>query len=314
MDEATLTQINQSIRRPAYALVVGLIATLFALLIACAPIALQSLVNLPVSPVLLAIILYALALLIEALGILRAWMLHRRETLQRSFILHYDLDEAARSRFCEVQNACRALAEANRVWQVVQNRPERDWKCSAGVSVPVKRRPVKVGVICLPYLITGMEIYCIDAGKARFYFMPGELLIYARGRYSGFPYDGLGVRALPAHYLEDGKVPADAKVVGQTWQFVRRDGQPARHFGLNRRLQVVSYGLVELTASTGWELRLHVSNLLAARQFARLLPIRGPRQLPPSLLATAPGAGKHAARSRHSWLRRLEGGPSRGAA
>jgi hypothetical protein len=309
MNEDTLRQINQRIRRPVFAVFICSVVTLFALLIACTPAILQSLVDLPVSPLLLAMLLYALAGLIEALGAFKVWTMHHQETLKRTSIVHYHLDDCARDSYTDVQNACRSLAEASCVWQIVGKRSNREWKRNAGVSALVKRRRVKTGLMRPPFLMTDLEVYGIAAGKAKLFFMPGELLVFKRGRYQAFAYDALEVRALPARYVEDGRVPADAKVVGQTPQFVRRDGQPDLRFARNRRVPVVAYGLVELTSTSGLDLRLHVSNLPAARQFARLLPVLGRRQpSPPSLVHPAPADGARPTGARWDWLRRLEHG------
>jgi hypothetical protein len=315
MNEDTLRQINRRIRRPVFALFAGVVVTLFAVLIGWTPAFLQSLVDLPVSPVLLAMILYALAGLTAALGVFKAWRLHQHETLKRTSIVHYDLDDYALKSYADVRNACRALAEANCVWQIVGQTPNREWKRNAGVSARVKRRRVKAGLMRPPFLMIDHEVYGIATGKAQLFFMPGELLVFKRGRYQAFAYDTLEVQALPAHYVEDGKVPADAKVVGQKWQFVRRDGQPDLRFGRNRRVPVLAYGLVELTSASVMGLRLHVSNLPAAQQFARLLPVSGHRQSSPSSLEhPLPAEGARAARAGWGWLRRLEHGQSQSPA
>jgi hypothetical protein len=315
MNEDTLRQINQRIRRPVFAVFAGSVVTLFALLVACLPAIVQSLVDLPVSPLLLALILYALAGLIEALGALMAWRMHQHGTLKRTSIVHYDLDDYARNCYADVRNACRVLAEAKCVWQIVGKRPNREWNRNAGVSALVTRQCVQAGLMRPPFLVTDLEVYGIAAGKAKLFFMPGELLVFEGGRYQAFAYDTMEVRALPAHYVEGGEVPADAKVVGQTWQFVRRDGQPNLRFARNRRVPVVAYGLVELTSASGLDLRLYVSSLPAARQFARLLPVSGHRQpCPPSPVRPAPSEQARATGARRGWLRRLEHGRSHSAA
>ena len=269
MNDDTLRQINRRIRRPVFAPFAGVLVTLFALSIAWLPVFVQSLVDLPVSNVLLAMILYILAGLTEGLGIFRVWRMHQREILKRSSIVRYDLDECARASYAEVEKACHALAEASCVWQIVGKTHKREWKRNAGVSTLVRRRRVTAGVLCPPFLITEREVYGIATGRTQLFFMPGQLLVFRRGRYKAFAYDDLEVRAVPAHYVEDGQTPADAKVVGQTWQHVCRDGQPDLRFAKNERVPVLAYGLVELVSASGLDLRLHVSSLPAARQFAR---------------------------------------------
>ncbi len=314
MNEDTLRQINRRIRRPCFAPFAGALIMLLALLIGSTPPLLESLVDLPVSPLLLAMLLYALAGSIAALGVLMLYRMHQHEMLVRTSIVHYDLDECARTSYADVGNACRALAEADTVWQIVRQKPDREWKRNAGTSSLIKRRRARAGLVHPPYLLTDLPVYGIMAGPSQLFFMPGELLVFRQGRYRAFAYDMLEVRALPGHYVEDGRVPADAKVVAQTWEHVRPDGEPDLAFTHNRQVPILAYGLITLTSVSGLALRLQVSNLAAARQFARLLPASGHEEPSPSPVHHLPSSQPQAGQARHSWWHRPEHRQSQSAA
>ncbi len=81
--------------------------------------------------------------------------------------------------------------------------------------------------------------------------MPDLILYWDRGVFGGVPYDDFLVEQGSTRFIEDGYVPSDAVVVGQTWRFVRRDGGPDRRFNNNRQLPIAQYGTLTLRSSRG---------------------------------------------------------------
>jgi len=94
------------------------------------------------------------------------------------------------------------------------------------------------------------------------------VLLYEGDRYRAVSYDALGVVYRPARSAEDGEVPEDAEVVGETWQYVKADGRPDMRYPKNPRYAVVLYGLLAVTGTGSAGIQLLVSNKAAAVRFA----------------------------------------------
>jgi len=57
-------------------------------------------------------------------------------------------------------------------------------------------------------------------------------------------------------------------VVGQTWQFVNKNGGPDRRYARNKQLSICEYGQIRLT-SPEVDVTFHVSSLATAQLFVR---------------------------------------------
>ena len=72
-------------------------------------------------------------------------------------------------------------------------------------------------------------------------------------------------------FVERNGVPKDAQVVGQTWQYVNKNGTPDQRFKNNKQIPVCLYGQVFLRSSSGLNVELQISNIQNARDFEELI-------------------------------------------
>lgn len=85
----------------------------------------------------------------------------------------------------------------------------------------------------------------------------------------------------PIKFHEDEAVPSDAKVVGQTWAKVNKDGSPDRRFANNYAIPVCLYGGLTFTSPGGVFEEYQFSDAMAAAEFTdAFMPIR--RRSPPA--------------------------------
>jgi hypothetical protein len=61
------------------------------------------------------------------------------------------------------------------------------------------------------------------------------------------------------NFVEDEKVPSDAKVVGQTWRYVNKRGGPDKRFKDNRQIPIAEYETVHFASDTGLNELIHIS-------------------------------------------------------
>lgn len=68
-------------------------------------------------------------------------------------------------------------------------------------------------------------------------------------------------------FVEDESVPGDAKIVGQTWAKVNKDGSPDRRFASNYAIPVCLYGGLTFTSPGGVLEEYQFSDAMAAAEF-----------------------------------------------
>ena len=106
------------------------------------------------------------------------------------------------------------------------------------------------------------------------FFLPEGALIYRGERYEGVSYKSFKVDFSPARFFEEEAIPEDAEVVGRTWRYTRGDGSPDRRYTPNPQIPVIHYGVLHITGPSGLDVRLQVSNRIAAARFARAFGAR----------------------------------------
>ncbi len=203
------------------------------------------------------------------LGFGWSWKLHQRDKINRTTPLFYELDTAAAERFTAIQSACQSLAHAAGVWRIETEQAQRDWKYHAGATSSITRRTATVGRINPPFISTNVEVWGIDVGAFKVLFFPDHVLVLQGKTYGAVSYGSLGVVVRAYRFIEDGSVPSDAEIVGQTWQYVNRSGGPDRRFANNRQLPIALYSQVEIRSAEGLNLHLHVSNQALADRFVK---------------------------------------------
>ena len=252
LDKKTLTRINdrpQGRDRSVY-------LALGALVVAAAAALLAS---------------YAVGVVLLLAGGAGAFLLHKRETEARTTVLTYGLDGEAATRFAAVRSACEALSNARKVWRVEGEAKEQGTSSYGAVlsfDAGASRHQIEVGPLEMPGISTNLEIWGIKTDVASLFFLPEGVLLFKDDLYRAVSYDSLGIVYRPVRSAEDGEVPDDAEVVGETWQHVKADGSPDIRYPQNPRYSVVLYGLLSVTG-TDPGMRLLVSNKAAAVRFAR---------------------------------------------
>lgn len=200
-----------------------------------------------------------------------AWVTNEQEKLTRTTTLQYKLDEEAKAKFTDIQNAFELLAKSASVWRVISRMPTWDWKRNAGATSLINRKRIRAGYMQPPFIQTRIKVYGLLLDSFQLFFLPDQVLIYQNRKYGAINYPSLTVSVSPTRFIEDGGVPQDSKVVDYTWRYVRKDGGPDRRFSNNRQLPIAQYGYIEFTSETGVNLHFHISNLEYAQQFAHAL-------------------------------------------
>jgi Holliday junction DNA helicase RuvB len=185
---------------------------------------------------------------------------------RKTFELNYNLDAEEEARFERICAGLRGLQASDRVWCVEGEQESTD---TPGISHIIERRtPVRVASVAPPYVALNREVFSIDLGQQRIFFLPDQLLIFGNHGYGGVSYSSLQVSNGQTRFIESEYLPRDSEVIDRTWQHVRQDGGPDRRFATNPSIPIVLYGRIELRSESGLDVRLLVSNNGNAAGFA----------------------------------------------
>src|SRR5215217_3946970 len=211
------------------------------------------------------------ALAAGALGVLGAYMAQRATS---TISLSYDdLDSDLALRFAAVGEACKDLSSSEKIWRLSDSPEQRTLK-AGDTYFPSERAPARVGLLEIPGIRANVPIWGIDAGDGKIFFFPEGVLTYRNERYEGIAYKSFKVGFSPARFFEEEALPEDAEVVGRTWRYTRGDGSPDRRYTPNPQIPVILYGVLHITGPSGLDVRLQVSNSVAAARFARAFGAR----------------------------------------
>jgi hypothetical protein len=223
----------------------------------------------------------------------------RYDTRRCRMAIEYALDPPIERAFADVVRGFNALVRCDTVWHIGAEGDVRDRKRQAGAHTLVRRTAVRAGFGKPSRLDLNIEVPTLPAGRQSLYLFPDRMLVYERQRVGAVRYDELEAVAGQTRFIEEDRVPTDARVVGQTWRYVNKSGGPDRRFSDNRELPVVLYGELSLRSRTGLNERFQYSRPDAGEDLAAALArlrhaLAGEESQPPP--ATEPASSPTPAR------------------
>lgn len=223
-----------------------------------------------------------LLVLIAIVGAVGLYLAYQRDALEKTVVLFYELDPDMETVFAQLHNAANAMGASNGLWHIEASGAVRNRKYHAGAGSLVRRK----GTFCRPteppFLKSNVAPIGVGVGRQTLYFFPDRVLVFDRNGVGAVSYERLDVEVSATRFVEDGRVPSDAKVVDRTWQFVNKKGGPDRRFKSNRELPVCLYDEVSLSSSTGLNEVIQLSRYGTAAGFAAALHTLG-RSVPPEV-------------------------------
>jgi hypothetical protein len=176
-------------------------------------------------------------------------------------VLNYDLDADARLRYVAMLNTVQALANSARIWSVSSKYRSADTRYSAGAATLEDKKSVSVRLTPPRWVETTIAVWEIALSDQKLYFFPDRILIYQGSGVGAVPYSSLSVQIQPVVFVEADGVPSDSEVIGQTWQYVNKNGGPDRRFAHNPQIPIVRYGELILKSPSGLNVVLQCSNV-----------------------------------------------------
>ena len=214
--------------------------------------------------------LWPVGLAFGATGVATA-LAYWKDELRKSVVLLYDLEREVEAAFEKVCDDFNSLAHSARAWHIQASGAVRDQKYEAGASSLVNRKGASFAKNAPPYVKTNIHVPTISLTRAKLYFFPDRLLVYGADGVGAVSYKNLQLEVSPSRFIEAEGVPGDTQVVGQTWQYVNKDGGPDRRFKNNRQIPVVLYEALHFKSDSGLNELLQVSRVGVGEKFREAL-------------------------------------------
>ncbi|HZH50278.1 MAG TPA: DUF4236 domain-containing protein [Microvirga sp.] len=212
---------------------------------------------------------YAFALLLPAWG-LGGWL----DSYKRTSVLFYDLDNEATAAYEAVTGAFDNLMACAGKWHVSSGGAVRDlttWKRNAGAGHIVNKSPTTLSYAAPSFIKTNITPPSVRVGRQTIYFFPDALFVVDGQRVGAVGYTELNLSWQDTHFIEEGRVPADAQVVYHTWKHPNKGGGPDRRFANNYQIPVCLYEVLHLTSPSGLNELLEFSRTGFSEAFQRAI-------------------------------------------
>lgn len=203
-----------------------------------------------------------------------AIFLYRKESIEHLVPVEYALEGAVPAWTEKMARTWQSLRNLGGAWRIVESGSVdtlHQRKINAGASHLINRVGVSFGTGHPKVLTTNIAVPSLTSGRTTLYFLPDRVLLRTARKWSDVGYAQLRADVHHQRFIEDGRLPRDARQVDTTWRYVNKGGGPDRRFKDNRQLPVMLYGRVHLSSPQGlsWILDLSVPGV--AESFASCL-------------------------------------------
>ena len=186
--------------------------------------------------------------------------------------LEYSFDAEKEEEHLRRMDAWQLLVEGDKEWQILTEQQNANVRNHAGASRSLKRAECKIAKGHPFYIKTNVDtIQIILHNKESLIILPDKVLFVRKRKVGAIDYSDFIINVSSTRFVESDPVPKDAQIVGQTWQYVNKNGTPDRRHKDNRQLPVCLYGQVLLRSASGLNIELHISNWQNAQDFSELI-------------------------------------------
>lgn len=181
--------------------------------------------------------------------------------------LDYELDEYRASIHKNRIDAFTMLNENKKLWQIIQAAFVLNSKVNAGAGMHINRRNFKFLTMTPFYLKINTNVLQVILLKETLILLPDKILIIRGIKVGAIDYDNVKINVSDANFIEKGKVPKDAKIIGYTWQYVNKDGSPDKRYKNNVQYPICLYGRIQITSPNGLNIEMQCSDVEIAKLF-----------------------------------------------
>lgn len=186
--------------------------------------------------------------------------------------LEYSFDAEKEEEHLRRMDAWQLLVEGDKEWQILTEQQNANVRNHAGASRSLKRAECKIAKGHPFYIKTNVDTIQIKLhNKESLIILPDKVLFVRKCKVGAIDYSDFIINVSSTRFVESDPVPKDAQIVGQTWQYVNKNGTPDRRHKDNKQFPICMYGQITLRSASGLNVELHISNLQNTLDFAELI-------------------------------------------
>lgn len=195
-----------------------------------------------------------------------------KEQIEASFVnLEVDFDSDSKHKYEELVTTFIELTKSRKIWDVTSAHYEDRRITRSSASTVVKRNTVHFGIKSIPELKSNLQaLFLQNANGADLYIYPNFIVMYSKNKdFAVIGLDEINLQQSYVRFTETQGVPADTKIIDQTWAKVNKNGTRDKRFKGNYQIPVVRYGEIKLRTITGVHEEYQFSNYEATAAFGQ---------------------------------------------
>jgi len=193
----------------------------------------------------------ATALVTGSVAIVTFVALYVWHVRRRSYTIHYALEPEFGEAYARLTDSFASMGRNGAVWHIGHRGRIANPNRFAGAKEATFRERIVVAMALPPGTRLNVVPPSLAAGRQRLYFLPDVLMVLDRNRVGAVEYQYLSVRVSPTRSIEHMPPPLNAKQVGVTWKYAKKDGGPDRRFRDNHQVRIMEYYEISFSSPTG---------------------------------------------------------------
>lgn len=184
-------------------------------------------------------------------------------------------DEQIKKSFLELLDSYKILLTCQKIWDITAISKIDKAATRSAVSESITRKQVNFGFGNLDIIKSKFDaLHFENANGGDLYIYPAFIAIVDSTKKFGL----IDIREIEfdfisQNFLEEGVVPSDSNVIGNTWAKVNKNGSPDRRFKDNYQIPICLYGNIEIKSATGLNEAYCFSNHDKAEQFSKTFKV-----------------------------------------
>ncbi len=188
----------------------------------------------------------------SVIGIALTFWCYQKDEAERYMVSMYELDDDIEKPYRDLCTAFEDLAASGGAWHISSEQSAPDSRRSAGATSTIERKAILPNVGAGPiHLKTNISVPMLPVGQQNLFFLPDRILVEAPEGYGAIRYSDLSISTSKERFVESGELPKGAEVVGKTWMYVNKSGEPDQRFKDNREIPIAIYERLHLRSPSG---------------------------------------------------------------
>ena len=187
-----------------------------------------------------------------AIGLALTFWRYQKDEADRYMVSMYELDDDVEKPYRDLCAAFEELSASGGAWHISSEQGFSNARRSGGATSTVERNPILPNVGTGPiHLKTNVSVPRLPVGEQTLFFLPDRILVEAPEGYGAIRYSDLSISSSKEQFVEHEELPKGAEVVGKTWRYVNKSGEPDQRFKGNREIPIVIYERLHFRSPSG---------------------------------------------------------------